>query len=178
MSIINSDLPRDNRNSFEWWSKYEERDGIPSPKKQMRIEAFYLLFIFIVSAVVIVANHMGFFVRLLSVSEDSIDGTKRIICCLGAGLLGGITFSIKVFYRAIAHGVWHYDRRYWRWFSPLISLSVTSVVAAFMSHDVIEEHIAFTYFIGYFAGYFSENAVGKMQEIATVLFSSRPKQSE
>ena len=132
----------------------------------------------IVAFASIIANYKGFFVWILGVEASDVDKITRIIYCLSAGLLGGVTFSIKIFYRAVARGKWNYDRRYWRWFQPLISLSVTSVVAAFMIDDILNSRVYLTYAIGYFAGYFSENAVGKMHEIAAILFSSPAKKAD
>ena len=170
-------LPNDGRQKYEWRTKYiADDENSVNPLKVMRMEAVYLVVLMALAFVALIANYKGFFVELLGISGTDIGIITRIIYCLCAGLLGGVTFSIKIFYRAVARGQWNYDRRYWRMFSPLISLSVTSVVAMFMIDDIISSHIYWTYTIGYFAGYFSENAVGKMYDIAVVLFSSPAKE--
>lgn len=171
-------LPSDGRNKYEWQTRYTVgENGAENPSKVMRGEAIYLGAMMFLSACSIIANYKGFYVWILNVQEADVNVVTRIVYCLSAGLLGGVTFSIKIFYRAVAHGQWNYDRRYWRWFQPFISLSVTSVVAAFMIDDIVSSHVYWTYSIGYFAGYFSENAVGKMYDIAVILFSS-PVKSE
>lgn len=172
------ELPDDGRNKYEWQTKYFVGEGSSvNPAKVMRREAIYLVALMVVAFLGIIANYKGFFVSVLCVDETDIGIITRIVYCLCAGLLGGVTFSIKIFYRAVARGQWNIDRRYWRIFSPLISLSVTSVVAAFMIDDILSSHIYWTYTIGYFAGYFSEHAVGKMYDIAVILFSSPVKET-
>lgn len=176
---MSESLPTDGRNKYEWQTKYAVDEGNPKkPLQLMKGEAIYLTVLMFLAFVAIIANYKGFFVWALNVDVVDVDIITRVIYCLCAGLLGGVTFSIKIFYRAVARGQWNIDRRYWRIFSPLISLSVTSVVAAFMIDDIISSHIYWTYTIGYFAGYFSENAVGKMYDIAVVLFSSPVKEGD
>lgn len=172
-------LPSDGRKKYEWQTRYvvDEPSGI-DPAKVMQGEAIYLVVMMLVAFAAIIANYKGFFVWLLGAEGTEVGIITRIAYCLSAGLLGGVTFSIKIFYRAVARGQWNYDRRYWRWFQPFISLSVTSVVAAFMMEDILSSRVYLTYAIGYFAGYFSENAVGKMYDIAVILFSSPAKKSD
>lgn len=176
MTEIVPELPDDDREKYEWQSKYKQsvKDS-RNPICEMRKEAIYLLILLLVAFLVILANYKGWITNLLGVPTEDVFKVQRIIWCLCAGLIGGTTFSIKIFYRAVARGQWNLDRRYWRLFSPVISVSVTSVVAAFMIDKVLDSHIYWTYTIGYFAGYFSEHAVGKMYDIAVVLFSTPVK---
>ncbi len=166
-------FPTDGRNKYEWKTKYEQ-DALHA----MKGEAIYLVVLMVLAFCAIIANYKGFFAWALDVDPADIQTIKRIIYCLCAGLLGGVTFSIKIFYRAVARGLWNYDRKFWRIFSPIISLSVTSVVAVFMLDDIVNSHVYWTYTIGYFAGYFSETAVGKMYDIAVVLFSAPVKEGK
>lgn len=173
------ELPDDERENFEWQSKYKKSENDKkNPVCEMKKEAIYLGFLLLVAFVAIVANYKGCFIKILHIPEEEAEGIQRIIYCLCAGLLGGVTFSIKIFYRAVARGKWNIDRRYWRIFSPLVSVSVTSVVAAFMIDDILDSHIYWTYTIGYFAGYFSEHALGKMYDVAAILFSTPVSKSE
>lgn len=169
-------LPNDGRKLYEWETKYVNENNSKNPFRRMKYEAIYLFTLLIIGFIATIANYKGFFVQLLKVDPENIKAATRIGYCLSAGLIGGVTFSIKIFYRAVARGQWHYDRRYWRYFAPFISLSVTSVVAAFMIDNIVSSHVYWPYTIGYFAGYFSENAVGKMYDIAVVLFSSPTKE--
>lgn len=167
------ELPSDNRNKYEWQSRYK-KDPISGkdPRNIMKGEAIYLFCLIILAFILIILNYKNVFTNLLKIQGCEVQNVQRVIYCMCAGLLGGVTFSIKIFYRAIARGKWNLDRQYWRIFSPLISLSVTSVVAAFMIEDILTSHLYWPFAIGYFAGYFSENAVGKMYDIAVILFST------
>lgn len=167
------ELPSDNRNKYEWQSRYEKdpKSG-KDPRKIMKGEAIYLFSLILLAFVLIILNYKNVFSFLLQIPENESKSAQRVIYCMCAGLLGGVTFSIKIFYRAVARGKWNLDRQYWRIFSPLISLSVTSVVTAFMIEDILTSYSYWPFAIGYFAGYFSENAVGKMYDIAVILFST------
>lgn len=179
MSLLSQELPSDGRKEYEWETRYKKNADGKDPAKLMRREAIYLSVLTFIAFASILINYKNGFVYILSVDTPDAIILKRVIYCLCAGLLGGVTFSIKIFYRAVARGKWNYDRRYWRLFSPVISLSVTTLVAAFMIDDIIESKMYTAYMLGYFAGYFSENAVGKMYDIAVVLFSTpRPSESE
>lgn len=168
-----TELPSDNRNKYEWQSRYEKDPQTgKDPIRIMRGEAIYLFVLLILSFVMIILNYKGALTALFCIPVADVEKVQRILYCMCAGLLGGVTFSIKIFYRAVARGKWNLDRQYWRIFSPLISLSVTSVVAAFMMEDLLNSRLYWAFAVGYFAGYFSENAVGKMYDIAVILFST------
>ena len=58
---------------------------------------------------------------------------------------------------------------FWRLFSPLIAVSLSVVMSAIMIKDVSSSSsMAIT--IGYLTGYFSDEAVSKMYDVACVLF--------
>jgi hypothetical protein len=95
-----------------------------------------------------------------------------------SGLLGGTVFGIKYLYRVVAHGYWSVDRRLWRLLSPWLSLSLAFAVGALIEVGWVSltgmantstpgtKYVA----IGFLIGYFSDAAVAKMAEIATVVF--------
>jgi hypothetical protein len=91
-------------------------------------------------------------------------------------MLGGITFGIKYFYRVVARGWWHQDRRFWRFMSPFIAMIVALVVGSMIDAGLIvvtaQNRISTPAIIsiGFLAGYFADEAVGKMYEVASVLF--------
>ena len=161
-----SDLPTDGRTVFQWESKYPKE-----ARTIMLIEAGYLIFLFLGSILSLFLIYRGDMATILNIEEYRKATFNNIMYCISAGLLGGVTFSIKIFYRAIARGMWHADRKYWRWMAPLMSLSVSILIAAFMNNDILGR-ASHAIAIGYFAGYFSEHAMGKMYDIAAVLFSS------
>jgi hypothetical protein len=44
----------------------------------------------------------------------------RLLMIFSVGSLGGTTFSIKWLVHSVAKCKWHLDRRYWRFFVPMI----------------------------------------------------------
>lgn len=92
-----------------------------------------------------------------------------MVYCVASGLLGGSTFGMKYFYRVVARGFWNEDRVYWRIFSPWIAVALSIVMAAIMIKDVSSSSsLAIT--IGFLTGYFSDEAVSKMYDVACILF--------
>jgi len=159
----------DGRTAFEWDSKYDDK-----ARKRMAKEAIYIAAVFILSFVLLFLNYRGVLSRWLSRDEETLLTIEYIAYFSIAGLLGGNVFGIKFFYRAVARGSWHMDRIYWRIFSPFVSMAVALIVGVMISTGILAVHndttnlwaIAF----GFFAGYFADEAVGKMYDIATLLF--------
>lgn len=161
----------DDRERFNFKSKYEKEARV-----EIRIEAIYLIFVMIASLVLLYLNWKGTLLTIFHIQTGQ-DTFKRYIYYLVSGLLGGITFSIKYFYRVVARGWWHQDRRVWRVSSPLLSS-----VIGFMTGVLIEAQLLNTNIpssgssivaIGFLAGYFADEAVGKMYEIANVIFGTQ-----
>ena len=96
-----------------------------------------------------------------------------------SGLMGGDIFGIKYFYRVVARGYWTQDRKYWRVFSPWISACVALVVGGMVVSGYVNTvkapSAAAGLCVGFIAGYFADEAVGKMSEVATALFGSNSK---
>lgn len=158
-----------------WATKYNDL-----AKTQQKKECIYLVAIFLLVSLAIIFNYNDFFKVLFSSPEqmDNYDTLKRIIYCLLFGLFGGITFGLKSFYRYVARGEWECDRVYWRILSPIISLSVTVSIILLMHKQVFSSKLSVACFISYLAGYFSENAVGKMCDIANLVLGPAPKKED
>lgn len=167
----------DNRECGDWITRYP----IEAKKKQ-RIEAIYLVCCFIVSLLMLSINYLGIFEQILlyyNIDESRIVIFTKIITCIFAGMFGGVIFDIKWFYRAIARGYWNEDRIYWRIFLPLVSMAFAFSLACILSSNVIADSNGFaTVTIGFLAGYFSDEAAGKMAEVAHVLFNTNSKKKE
>lgn len=97
------------------------------------------------------------------------------------GTLGGTLFAVKWLVHSIAKNTWNLDRRLWRIFTPLLSGSLAFVVILLISSDLFSAKsdtntsaltIHKAYGIGFLVGYFSDNAIGKLTEIAQVFFGS------
>ena len=86
---------------------------------------------------------------------------------------------IRDSYRVVSRGYWSQDRKYWRFFSPWISACVAFVVGCMVLSGYINatqaQSFAAEICVGFITGYFADEAVGKMSEVATALFGSNSK---
>jgi H+/Cl- antiporter ClcA len=160
----------DDRERFNFKSKYENKARI-----EIRIEAAYLLFVMIASLVLLYLNWKGTLLSIFDIQTGQ-DTFKRYVYYLVSGLLGGITFGIKYFYRVVARGWWHQDRRVWRVSSPFLSSVIGFMTGVLIEAQLLNTNIpsngASIVSIGFLAGYFADEAVGKMYEIANVVFGA------
>lgn len=161
--------PTDGRNINEWKSRYPDE-----AHKLIRQEFTYLIVIFLLSNALIFSTWYGCIHSFMKLSPAQVYTLKKYLFYSSSGMLGGVTFGIKYFYRVVARGYWNVDRRIWRWLSPLIAMSIAFIVgvlidASFISSKGPATASAFVS-IGFMSGYFADEAVGKMYDIATVLF--------
>lgn len=104
-------------------------------------------------------------------SVINFDIFHRGMYCVIMGFLGGTIYDIKILYKSVASGKWHKDRRIWRIATPWVSMALTIVVASMMAAKVfLSAGVFMAIVIGFFAGYFSESAIGKLYAVAQVLF--------
>ena len=174
MSEETTDINTDDRKRAEWKSVYP-----PEARKEIKCEAFYVFFVFLLSFGLLIANYFNIFSRLLSITESTIVRFKYIVYFSSAGMLGGTIFGMKYFYRAVARGYWTQDRRYWRLLSPFISMTIAFIIGCMSSIGVLTFYNNSTntwaVVFGFLAGYFADEAVGKMYEIATLIFGKTTK---
>jgi hypothetical protein len=161
----------DGRARFEWGSRWP-----PEAKKHIRLEAVILGTILVASVVAV-----GW--TLATYPNDGSPLSALLLSWLTA-LLGGTSFGIKWLYHSVAKGIWHLDRRLWRFFSPAISsiLAVFVVVIVHGSEFTRQAEtapdlpallkISLTAFL---AGYFSDNAYAKLAEVAQAVFGTSDK---
>jgi len=107
---------------------------------------------------------------------------KYLIYFATGGLLGGSIYGMKYFYRVIARRYWTQDRRYWRILSPFISMAIAFVIGCMIYAGILNSGKPDSGFknswgvaFGFFAGYFADEAVGKMYDIATMIFGKTKK---
>lgn len=97
------------------------------------------------------------------------------------GLLGGTVYGGKWLYHAVARGLWHEDRRTWRYLSPLISVGTTIGVGMVIEGGLYRpsghaiESAPGIVGVGFLIGYFSDRALAKMRELTEVLFGFSEK---
>lgn len=158
-------IATDGRERGDYKSRYSEKDV----KRKIRIEACYITFLLLAALAGLLCNFLGVFECLFHLSGDKGIIFHKALYCVLSGLLGGATFGMKYFYRVVARGLWNKDRVFWRLFSPLIAVSLSVVMSAIMIKDISSSSsMAIT--IGYLTGYFSDEAVSKMYDVACVLF--------
>ena len=160
-----NELPDDGRKTGEYRTRYSDK------KCQRKIirDACYITFLLVIAMVFMLINFLGGFENLFHLEGDKAIIFRKVGYCVISGLLGGATFGMKYFYRVVARGCWNEDRVYWRFFSPLISISLSIVMAAIMISDVSSSS-ALSITIGFLTGYFSDEAVSKMYDVACILF--------
>lgn len=175
--IIETNVNTDGREPYDWESKYPLE-----ARKKMKGEAIYIGVVLFFSLVGLFLNWCGIFSNLLKVGAEQVVSSEVFegtILYFFSGLLGGTIFGIKYFYRVVARGYWTQDRRYWRIFSPWVSSCIALVVGCMVVSGYINADqnpsIAVGTCIGFIAGYFADEAVGKMSEVATALFGSNTK---
>lgn len=164
----------DERSQGDWKSRYTEE-----VQRFHIVEAIYILLVVVVAFVFILFTYTGTIQKWLQIDDERYLIFTRIFYCMLGGLLGGAIFDMKWFYKAIAHGFWNVDRIYWRLFTPVISLSFAFCLACIFSDNIVIHGNGFSACtLGFLTGYFSDEAVGKMAEVAKVLFSTNEKTNQ
>jgi hypothetical protein len=163
--------PTDSRAMYQWSTRYP-----PEANKEIILEGIYLSAVLIVSLLTIFANWNGSICVMMKMTIQQGVIFKKYMFFASSGLLGGITFGIKYFYRVVARGYWHQDRRTWRVMSPVLAMVTAIVVGAMIDSNFINPQKPIStpsiVFFGFLAGYFADEAVSKMAEIAGVIFGS------
>lgn len=96
-----------------------------------------------------------------------------------SGSLGGTLFAIKYLYHSVAKYNWNLDRRLWRIFTPHISGALAFVTLALVSSRILQvfdretlNSFPFVIGFGFLVGYFSDNAIAKLAQLAGKLFNT------
>jgi hypothetical protein len=95
------------------------------------------------------------------------------------GGLGGVLFSIKWLYHSVAKEIWNRDRRLWRIFTPVVSMTLALGMIAIVNSrlfGVFDPALVNTQSraaaLGFLIGLFSDNTVAKLAEIAESVFGT------
>lgn len=165
MNNIKDELPNDGREKGSYESRYKNKEC----QKKIKRDAVYISVLLALSMILIFLNFLNLFENILGLSGNKSIIFHKVVYCVTSGLLGGSTFGMKYFYRVVARGFWNEDRVYWRIFSPWIAVALSIVMAAIMIKDVSSSS-ALAITIGFLTGYFSDEAVSKMYDVACILF--------
>ena len=107
---IDMDDPTDDREKYDWINHYP-----PDAQKHICFERGYLIFLFIVSLVFIFATWRGWIYVIGTFTIDQANTLRKYSYYASSGMLGGVVFGMKYFYRVVARGLWHLGRREWRY---------------------------------------------------------------
>lgn len=175
--VFETNVNTDGRKQYDWESKYPE-----CAQKEMKKEAIYIAIILIIAfslLLFIVGGLIDKVGNLIGLEAKKTASLEGVIIYFFSGLLGGTIFGLKYFYRVVSRGYWSQDRKYWRFFSPWISACVAFVVGCMVLSGYINatqtQSFAAEICVGFITGYFADEAVGKMSEVATALFGSNSK---
>lgn len=163
--------PTDGRVPYQWETLYPRK-----AVREIRLESVFLFLLLFLSLFLIFANWQGLLFSHLQVPNGALFSLKKYTYYATAGMLGGVVFGIKFFYRAVARGYWHQDRRIWRIMSPFLAMTLAFAIGALIDANLFATRgpssgPAFVS-IGFLTGYFADQANAKMCEIANVIFGS------
>ncbi len=161
--------PTDGRKPYDWTTRYP-REAV----FHIRLEAAYLFLLLIASYLLLFSAWRGWVNHFMQLTPEESMTLKKYMYYSSSGLLGGIAFGIKYFYRVVARGYWHLDRRIWRLKSPLLAMTLAFIVGAMIDASWITSKgsvsSATIVSTGFIVGYFADQAIAKMYEIANVVF--------
>jgi hypothetical protein len=170
--------PTDGRKPGEWRSRYE-----PEAWRCIRWEAAYLVLVLLAVTASMFLIWLGHPQRCLRLSEQqSTIFTRHSLGCL-SGILGGVIFGLKWLYHSFAKQTWNLDRRWWRYFTPVISGGLAfAMILVIESFGVFDPNLvstsARTTAFGFLVGFFSDNALAKLAEVAQTLFGPTHRGSD
>jgi hypothetical protein len=121
----------------------------------------------------------------LGLNQETALYADRYALLGGAGLLGGTVYGGKWLYHAVAKGLWHEDRKLWRYLSPWISLGATIGISALIevgfmrspTENVVQITPSKLIGLGFLIGYLADRFLAKMKELTEVLFGAHDSKS-
>jgi hypothetical protein len=167
----------DNREPFDWGSKYPQEARV-----QIRWEAVYVAGMLLLIPTLLFVVWMGWPNLLLNLADERYATLALYGYAWLGGSLGGTLFDLKWLYHSVGKGLWHVERRLWRILIPHISGGHAFAVIVLISSGIFRIFDSTTLSrppvvvgIGFLVGYFSDSAIGKLNEIANTLFGSSGK---
>lgn len=160
----------DERGEGDWQTRYKDK----KIRRKQRVEMIYLFILLIVAIVLLCLFCLDCFTNYCNLTPKQHAIVNKMIICALSGFLGGVINDMKWFYHSVARGYWNEDRVYWRLLTPFISLVIAIIIGCIFSENMIINGSIFSSIIlGFLSGYFSDEAAGKMGEVAQVLFNTK-----
>lgn len=177
-------LNDDDRNKWDWKSRWDNE-----ATKNIQVDAMYVGSVFLLTLLAIILTWRGTTFAWVSIDCASCVRSRfdQFAYFFLGGMLGGTLFGIKYLYKVVARGRWNLDRRLWRVFSPFISGGLALAIGTLIDSGIfglaVKSPTASSYLsLGFISGYFADNALAKMQEIAETIFGTperhKPAQSK
>jgi hypothetical protein len=172
-----SDLT-DGRERGNWESRYDE-----NAQTFIKKEKLYLIWCFITCFLLTIFlsfAYEGCITNLFCVPKD----TYTLSFAFLGGFLGGTLYSMKWLIHSVGKNNWNRDRHLWRILTPLLSAAIALLFIILLNNDYIpiEKMKALTmlkvFGVATLVGYFSDNAIGKLAEVAQVLFGASSVKSK
>jgi len=163
----------DGRSVGNWKSRYTDAEA----QHAIRWEKRYLLIIFGCSLILPVFLIVGLKIFHNYITIDLTVANKYFFAWAG-GTLGGTMFTAKWLVHSIAKFNWNIDRQIWRVLTPHLSAALALIFIVLINSGMLNIadpktlSIHKCYGIGFLVGYFSDNAIGKLTELAQVFFGS------
>ncbi len=168
----------DGRKPGDWRSRYDDE-----ARTCIRWEAAYLTLVFAAVIIGIFLVWWGYPQRRLGLTDQrAIAFTHHCLAAL-SGVLGGVLFAMKWLYHSVAKQIWNLDRRWWRYFAPVISgglaFAMILVIESFGGFDPkLVSTNRRTIAVGFLIGLFSDNALAKLAEVAQTIFGPTHRRDE
>jgi hypothetical protein len=168
----------DGRVPGDWKSRYDA-----AAWRYIWREVSYLSALLLIVCFLMLLVWLRYLQWRLHLSPPAGDSFSRYTFAWLSGMLGGILFAMKWLYHSVAKQRWHVDRQLWRYLTPHISGGLSfATVAIVRSLDVFDPKLASTSAritaLGFLVGFFSDNALAKLSEIAETIFGPTRRFSE
>jgi hypothetical protein len=168
----------DGRGLGQWRSRYDREAW-----SYIYWEAGYLAALLLIVLVSMLLVWLKIPQRYLKLSDAMSPTFTRYVMAGLSGILGGVLFAMKWLYHSVAKELWNVDRKLWRYFAPIISgglaFAAICVTEAFGVFDPkLVATSARTTALGFMVGFFSDNALAKLAEVAQTLFGPTHKKTD
>ncbi len=167
----------DKRDFYNWKSKYDKE-----AQKEFYWEARYLFMLLIGIPILIFIIWIKAPKNLLGITESQYKVMAKYSYAWLGGSLGGTLFCMKWLYHSVAKGLWHSDRRLWRLLTPHLSGAIAFIFVVIITARIIPIFDPLSLStppmcisIGFFVGYFSDNAIAKLTAVADTLLGGISK---
>ncbi|WP_298257562.1 hypothetical protein [uncultured Litoreibacter sp.] len=185
MSVDEDELD-DDRCPWDWKTKYPYRVWF-----QISIELIWTLSILVFALLILFDGALVRATDCLNTCQNQTHYASEIfgvsirseavnwIALFAAGMIGGALFVLKWLYHSVAKGRWHQDRLLWRLIVPINSAVVSlftgfifaSGVIPFLKGEAFDDLYTLLGF-GFIFGYFSDNILAALQNIAQNIFGT------